>query len=364
AGILLCALLTGGVLWSNILAYHDVRLAPRPRLAELQHIGNMLAGKGPTLSNEAEGYGATHFLRAGEPVAPSNFGPAVKLLGGESLTSAGFADLDSYPLQTLLSFRSIVTSRSPTQSRPPSAYRLVWQGRWYQLWQRPASPGLLAAVPQAHVPGGDANKLPYCGISSKGTGSRCSIAPASVPTCTDVQRIAKLAAREHDVLVAFQRGEPLVARPVQATSIPPSWHLDEHVGGVIPSGPGTIRFGFNIKIAQHYGVWIGGAFARGVEVAVDGHQLGRVNDPRQTLVTYEPIKALDLAAGGHTVAVSFTSRDLGPNRVEARQQIVLMAVALDPLDSTKSQMLDVAPSDAKKLCGRSLDWIEIAKPRA
>ena len=29
----------GGVLWSDALAYRDVSLAPRPQLAELEHIG-------------------------------------------------------------------------------------------------------------------------------------------------------------------------------------------------------------------------------------------------------------------------------------------------------------------------------------
>ena len=46
AGLLVLLALGGGVVWSNALAYHDSTLAPRARLAELAHIGDLLAGQG------------------------------------------------------------------------------------------------------------------------------------------------------------------------------------------------------------------------------------------------------------------------------------------------------------------------------
>ena len=72
-GALVIAALAGGVLWSNALAYHDVTLAPRAPLAELQHIGELLAGKGPTFVNEYEVYADRHFLREGAPVEPAEY---------------------------------------------------------------------------------------------------------------------------------------------------------------------------------------------------------------------------------------------------------------------------------------------------
>src|SRR5205823_14500368 len=42
AGFLIAAL-GAGVLWSNALAYHDVTLAPRARMVELQHVGKLVA---------------------------------------------------------------------------------------------------------------------------------------------------------------------------------------------------------------------------------------------------------------------------------------------------------------------------------
>ena len=71
-GAVIVAILAGGVLWSNVLAYSHVLLAPRPRLAELQHVGELVDGKAPTLLNTYEVYGDEHFLRAGAPVGPAD----------------------------------------------------------------------------------------------------------------------------------------------------------------------------------------------------------------------------------------------------------------------------------------------------
>ena len=59
--------IAGGVLWSNALAYHDVWLAPRSQLTELETIGNTFAGAGPTLMTEYQPYGVRYFLRRMDP---------------------------------------------------------------------------------------------------------------------------------------------------------------------------------------------------------------------------------------------------------------------------------------------------------
>src|SRR5207302_2057611 len=138
AGLLVLLAIGGGVVWSNALAYHDTTLAPRQRLAELQHIDDLLPGKGPTFLNEYEYYADRHFLRDGAPVEPADRRPVnLPVRNGALLTQVAWADIDSFVLSTLEPYRSIVTRRSPGESRPPSIYQLVWQGRYYQLWQRP-----------------------------------------------------------------------------------------------------------------------------------------------------------------------------------------------------------------------------------
>ena len=189
AGVLVVAALAGGVLYSNVLAYHETTLAPRARLAELQHIGGLVAGKGPTFINEYEIYADRHFLRDGAPVEPAEYRTAtLPLRNGAILTKGGSADLDSFPLSTLLPYRSIVVRRSPVQSRPPSIYRLVWKGRYYELFQRPAEP---TATILEHVPYGDSNQLPFCGTSqNQSTAPLCSIEPVvASPSCPQIQSL-------------------------------------------------------------------------------------------------------------------------------------------------------------------------------
>jgi hypothetical protein len=65
AGLVVMFALCAGIVWSNALAYHDATLAPRARLLELQHIGGLVAGRGPTFLNEYELYAGRHFLREG-----------------------------------------------------------------------------------------------------------------------------------------------------------------------------------------------------------------------------------------------------------------------------------------------------------
>ena len=63
--------IVGGVFWSNALQYHDVWLAPRGQLHELETIGHDFAGQGPALMTNYEPYGARHFLRRLDPEGAS-----------------------------------------------------------------------------------------------------------------------------------------------------------------------------------------------------------------------------------------------------------------------------------------------------
>src|SRR5581483_4737288 len=140
-GIAAAAAIIGGVLWSNVLAYTAVWLAPRTQLAELQTIGNRFAGDGPTLSTEQEAVGVRHFLRNLDPEGASERrARPIYLRSGGTVGKGDYADLDAFQLSSILVYRSIVLRTSPVESRPPSVYKLVWRGRWYEVWQRPAQP--------------------------------------------------------------------------------------------------------------------------------------------------------------------------------------------------------------------------------
>ena len=103
-------LIAGGVLWSNVLGYHDASIAPVGPLEDLQHIGTLVGGHGPTFVNDFEVYGDRYFLRAGAPVEPAEFRAVfLPLSNGTVLTKSAAADLDSFALPTVAAYPSIVT---------------------------------------------------------------------------------------------------------------------------------------------------------------------------------------------------------------------------------------------------------------
>src|SRR5205085_2850505 len=136
-GALLVGAIAVGVLWSNWLAYHDVKLAPRDRLAELADLGHRFAGDGPALINEYEPYGARYFLRRLDPEAPAELRRrVVPLRSGQGLGKNEWAPIDEFLLEPVLLYRTIVTRRSPAEARPPAEYSLRFSGRYYDVWQR------------------------------------------------------------------------------------------------------------------------------------------------------------------------------------------------------------------------------------
>jgi hypothetical protein len=352
------AVIGAGLLWSNVLAQQQVTLAPRDRLAELAHIDPLLRGHGPTLVNEYEVYGDRHFLRDGAPVEPAEYRPyTVPLADGQLLTKVGWSDLDAFAAGTVIAYPSLVTRNSPVTSRPPSFYSVRWAGRYYTLWQRPLHP---TQTLMAHVPLGDSNTLPFCGHSTTEYRPLCPVEPVAVPACSLVRSLARRAAAAGARIVAYARPAPVVVRADQA-SWPAGWDHDPAARTLVPLGPGVWRAEIRLT-AGRYALWLGGSFARGFAVSVDGRPVGRVEDQLSNLGQFVPVRALRLGAGAHTVALRYPSAGLTSGS-GATGQDLLSAVVLDPLDSARG-LLDVAPAQAAILCGRPLDWIEVVAGRA
>ena len=136
-GIVGLAIVGGGVLWSNALAYHEVNLAPRSQLAELELIGHRFGGDGPALMTEYEPYGVRHFLRRLDAEGASELRRRpVPLRDGTMLGKGAYADLASFQRSAVLVYRTLVLRRSPLASRPDPRYSLMWRGRFYDVWER------------------------------------------------------------------------------------------------------------------------------------------------------------------------------------------------------------------------------------
>jgi len=231
-GAVLALAITVGVLWSNALAYHEVNLAPRDRLAELERIGNSTAGEGPALMTEYEPYGVRHFLRKADPEGVSELRRRlIPLRNGRPLEKLEVADLDQLDLNALLVYRTLVLRRSPVASRPPSIYKRVYRGRFYDVWQRPPA----GPTVRRHLPLGDP-------------------AHATAPArCAAVLGLARAARRDGDRVAIARR-----AAPTAVPLFPPpgsDWLVDPGTpGAVLPRGDGVMRTEVVVPSAGRYEV--------------------------------------------------------------------------------------------------------------
>ena len=310
--ILAGALVVGGVAWSNALAYRDVSLAPRQQLAELEQIGTMIAGEGPTLMTEYNPYGARHFLREGDPEGISELRRRrIPLRDGTRVPKGLMADTDEVSPEALLLYRSLVLRRSPAQSRPPSPYEPVWRGEHYELWQRPAG------VPDElrhHPLGGDLD-------------------PGGRPRCSRVRALAS-GVGPRGTLLAVPR-EPVLSLALGDSA-------------------------FRVRADGEYEVWLRGPASSEVAVEIDGAPVGRA---RQALVNaggYVHLGSVSLAAGSHAFAASDAGPGLRPGSgapVGAGRAVVLSrAAAFD------TRIERVPASRAARLCDGRYDWVEALPP--
>ncbi|MFL5824245.1 MAG: hypothetical protein ACJ764_12490 [Solirubrobacteraceae bacterium] len=358
-GALVLVLLAVGVVGSNVRGYHDALLAPYQRMSELSHIGQLVDGHGPTFINDYEVYADRHFARAGAPTEPAEYRYAgLPTSRGTLLVKTAYADLDSFPLTTLLPYRSIVVRNSPVDSRPPSLYRLVYHGTYYDLYERPALADQHVVV---HVPLGDQNVYPYCGAAENGpTMPQCPVAPAAMPPCSQIQSLAGLARTRGGSLVAYQRPLPVVVHGDDVLW-PGRWFHDNSGHSLTANTPGTAVAHIALPTSQVYKLWLGGIFTRGFDVAVDGGHLGRIANQIFDIDGYAPVARLPLRAGVHTVTITYPGAGPGPGSGD-NNYTSLNHIAFEPLQSPATQLLRVTPDQARALCGRALDWIDVVAP--
>lgn len=331
-GAVLAVVVAGGVIWSNVLQYHDAWLAPRSQLAELATIGTRFAGDGPALMTEYEPYGVRHFLRKLDAEGASELRfRQVPLRNGELLGKGATANLDDFQLGGILVYRTLVLRRSPVESRPPSLYHLVWSGRAYEVWQRPASP---SATVIDHLPLGN------------------DVQPAAVPSCVSVRRLARLAGPTGR-LAAVERSAT-IGLNLSSAPLPPGWGVGQS-GSVIPAGAGTLQLSLHVPRAGRYRLWLGGAFRDHIGVSIDGRQVGSLRGRLNNAGQYAELARSELSAGEHAATLHYSGSDLHPGSAGAQFSmgpLVLSSTTSDlPVETTPS-------SSAKTLCGKRLDWVE------
>ena len=334
-GTTVLGLILAGVLWSNALGYHDVSLAPYDQLRELESIGEEFAGEGPTLMTEYQPYGVRHFLRAtdAEGASELRFRPIPLVEGGE-LEKDAWGDTDQIVLPSLLTYRTLVLRRNPGQSRPPSVYKRVRHGDYYDVWQRP--PEATETIAE-HLPLGDFEE------------------PAAEPDCAEVQRLATLAG-PGGKLAAVER-LPNVIASLSGSTHPENWiPVEAGNPALTPHGPGTARLEVEVFHDGRYGFYLQGSVRNRLALVLDGVEIGSVeqqlNQSRQFLYFGTAL----LGAGSHEIELVLDGQSLAPGSGGPPE--ALGPLVLGPVANEDPPVRTVTSAQAQALCGKNLDWVE------
>jgi hypothetical protein len=336
----IAAALAVGVLWTNALQYHDVSLAPRDRMEELAELGDRLDGQGPTLYTEFEEF-AKHFLRDADPEGVAEGWQRRLNLAegraGQRVHLGLAADTDQFTDRYLRYFRTIVLRRGFFGSRPPSTYRRIHHGRYYDVWQRPV---------------GEERRL--IRHDSLGQGR----APSEMAPCDRVRAIAG-AARRARGQVAYAELPRTRAFVPSTTAIPAGWFPDPSDGNVLLArGPGKIEDSVGLRRAGTYDLWVEGSFRRDWRVLIDGKEVAPLERGLNSRQSAEEVARLELPAGRHVVTLERPGGSLEPGNGGFGQ---LGPVVLAPTEVDSRPVERIAPSGYRSLCGRWLDWIEAVR---
>jgi hypothetical protein len=330
-------LLAGGVLWTNAVAYRGASVAPRARLAELSQIGQRFSGQGPAFYNLSDEF-AVHFLGAEAPADPGLGPPAVRpgTPPRDYRTVRAPWDPDELDESYLQSFKLLVIGRSPHTSRPPADFGLVYRGRYYDVWRHLAGPQVLAHKPLSE-----------------------GLDPAAPVPCKALLPFAGRARQAHARLAYAAREAAPTLVPTQ-TAHPPNWgEVDGDPNSLIPrQESGAVVGTVTVEQPGRYRAWLQGAFSRRVELWVDGRQVASQSFELGTPEQDVSFGTLTLRAGTHSISIYAPPDGLSPGVALVNQTIGPLTFARLP---ERDGVAEAAPSAARQLCGRRLDWVEIVR---
>ena len=323
--------LTAGVLASDARQYHASNLAPTARYEELARLNSRFAGRGPALFTDFDEYSLYELrdLDVGGPdfvypppaaaAAAAGHGRPVRL---NRLAPGAFA---AYPL--------IITRRDPLATRPPAAYRLVWQGAYYEVWQR--IPG--AAPAARHVVlGGDAAE--QCAILGR---------LASAGQMAGGRTMTAATARE------------VVGVPLRHSRRPRRWRPAR--AGLVLGSAGRLRRAVSIPTGGVWDVWVKGQLMRALRLSVDGHELATVAgqlDGNSLVVGSSPPIPVRLSEGTHRLELERGGSNLAPGDGGSA---VLKSVLLTSAGGQAGSLRTVPASSWHTLCGTPYEWVELSR---
>ncbi len=323
------AAIAGGVLLSDAAQYHDSELAPTARYDEMASLNARFAGKGPTLFTDFDEY-SMYELRSLDIGGP-DFLNAPPALTQTSKGHGHTVDLERAKPAALAGYPLIVTRINPLAYRPPAAYRLLWQGSYYQVWGRihGARPALLASGLQG----------------------------AHRASCPLARQMARVALAHNAELVVDSHPEAIQIG-FGALHHTAGWY--RHGIEFVMDKAGRLWSTFSAPHAGVYELWLQGEAMPTLSVQIDGRHIGSVGgevsgngdspDPMR------PIR-VRLSAGRHTLSISRSGFSLAPG---SGSEAYLQTIVFTPSGGAGLQHLSVLPAARwRSLCGARLDWIEV-----
>jgi hypothetical protein len=294
-------------------------------------INDRFAGRGPALVTDFDEY-ALYQLRDLDIGGPDFVYPPpalASLAGGYGRPVA----LDRAPPSAFRDYPLIITRRDPAASPPPAAYRLLWLGRYYEVWGR--SPGVPAAI------------------------SHLATSGAPAPGCARIAGLARSAAlggaRAGRIVAA--RSPELIAIPLASTSHPSGWGHQRQ--GLVMNRPGRLAADFTLPRAGSWELWLKGQIMPRVGVSVDGRHRAFISgqlDGNSLVPDTIAAISVPLSAGHHRLALSRGGLRLVPGDGGSAvvDEIFLTPAALPP-----RALREVPLASWRSLCGGSYAWLEL-----
>jgi hypothetical protein len=318
-----------GVLASDAYAYHYDNVAPMSRMLAIEQVGNHFAGRGLILWNEFEEYAKYFADRARINVPFETLTPRQAQLLTPNSIYAAYYDLDDEQLSFVESFPIIVMRRSPSASRPPANYRLVYVNSYYEAWQRQARPVVL-------------RHMPLQSLYSAAEPVSCQALRGFV---TGAPGNSELVAAVAPFVSSFSPGSSRHTR---------SWIADpSHPDALVMHVPGELDGSVLAPRHGRYRLWVEESSTRGLTVELDGRKVG---EPKgiNTIDQWFSAGVVQLTAGPHAVRLVRGGGDLEPGD-GGSAWIGPVAIAEE-----QPEHLERVPVPRwRSLCGRTFDWGEL-----
>jgi hypothetical protein len=333
------AALAVGILGSDALAYHGEAVAPTSQMIALEQVGKAIGPHGPVLASEFSEFIKFFAQPALVDVGTEYPSPENLVLRNPGGLYGQSFDLDAEQLSYVESFPYILVRRSPTASRPPANFGLIFQNAYYSVWKRRPTPRVLDHLPLQQLYSGEAP------VSCTTLGTMV----AHAPTGSRLEVSYLPAILGYDVLHAT----------VKSTGWPQDFapYVSDAVAFQTPGVAGKV---ISVPRSGDYRIWLQGSSPRVLRITLNGKtvsHLGYDNSPDEWMEG----ASVHLRAGRYAFDVWRPGGDLAPGdggtgeSFEGRGEIGYLALVREQ----PPRLVSMPVSAWRTLCGRQADWVEL-----